>query len=67
MALILKNKAIIFTDGRYKLQVRQQTDPHIFEYEDLITCPPSQWLEKMENNFLLALIHGSTPLPLQMH
>lgn len=44
IALILKNKAIIFTDGRYKLQVRQQTDPHIFDYEDLITCPPSQWL-----------------------
>ncbi len=46
IALILKNKAIIFTDGRYKLQVRQQTDPDIFEYEDLITYPPSQWLEK---------------------
>ncbi|WP_175868696.1 aminopeptidase P family protein [Bartonella gabonensis] len=46
IALILKNKAVIFTDGRYKLQVRQQTDPHIFEYEDLITCPPSQWLER---------------------
>ncbi|AFR26547.1 Xaa-Pro aminopeptidase [Bartonella quintana] len=46
IALILKNKAIIFTDGRYKLQVRQQTDPLIFEYEDLMTYPPSQWLEK---------------------
>ncbi|WP_019218873.1 aminopeptidase P family protein [Bartonella florencae] len=46
IALILKNKAVIFTDGRYKLQVRQQTDPHIFEYEDLVTCPPSQWLER---------------------
>ncbi|WP_375623359.1 aminopeptidase P family protein [Bartonella sp. TT119HLJHH] len=45
IALILKNKAIIFTDGRYKLQVRQQTDPHIFDYEDLIIFPPSQWLE----------------------
>ncbi|EJF83003.1 aminopeptidase P family protein [Bartonella rattimassiliensis] len=45
IALILKNKAIIFTDGRYKLQVRQQTNSHIFDYEDLITCPPSQWLE----------------------
>ncbi|GAA4662805.1 aminopeptidase P family protein [Bartonella pachyuromydis] len=50
MALILKNKAILFTDGRYKLQVRQQTDPHIFEYEDLVTCPPSQWLEKNGKN-----------------
>ncbi|KZM37740.1 aminopeptidase P family protein [Bartonella bacilliformis] len=46
IALILKNKAIIFTDGRYTLQVRQQTDPHIFDYEDLTTCSPSQWLEK---------------------
>ncbi|WP_332066042.1 aminopeptidase P family protein [Bartonella sp. CB189] len=46
IALILKNKAIIFTDGRYKLQVRQQTDPHIFDYEDLVTCPPSKWLEQ---------------------
>ncbi|MBB4076589.1 Xaa-Pro aminopeptidase [Bartonella fuyuanensis] len=50
IALILKNKAIIFTDGRYKLQVRQQTDSHIFEYEDLITCPPSQWLETNGKN-----------------
>ncbi|WP_406604225.1 aminopeptidase P family protein [Bartonella gliris] len=46
IALILKNKAIIFTDGRYKLQVRQQTDPDIFDYQDLITFPPSQWLEQ---------------------
>lgn len=46
IALILKNKAVLFTDGRYKLQVRQQTDPLIFEYEDLVAFPPSQWLEK---------------------
>ncbi|AGF74705.1 aminopeptidase p [Bartonella australis AUST/NH1] len=46
IALILKNKAIIFTDGRYKLQARQQTDSHIFDYEDLATCSPSQWLAK---------------------
>ncbi|MCZ2328656.1 aminopeptidase P family protein [Bartonella sp. F02] len=45
-ALILKNRAIIFTDGRYTLQVRQQTDPNIFDYEDLTTCSPSQWLEQ---------------------
>ncbi|MCZ2204051.1 aminopeptidase P family protein [Bartonella sp. A05] len=46
LALILKDKAIIFTDGRYKLQVRQQTDAHIFDYEDLVTCSPLQWFEK---------------------
>ncbi|ENN91186.1 aminopeptidase P family protein [Bartonella bovis] len=53
MALILKNKAIIFTDGRYTLQVRQQTDPQIFDYEDLMTCSPSQWLE--ENGHKLSI------------
>ncbi|ALE03632.1 aminopeptidase P family protein [Bartonella ancashensis] len=50
IALILKNKAIIFTDGRYTLQVRQQTDPHIFDYENLTTCSPSQWFEKNGKN-----------------
>ncbi|WP_455478973.1 aminopeptidase P family protein [Bartonella sp. B23] len=53
IALILKNKAIIFTDGRYKLQVRQQTDPDIFDYEDLIACPPSKWLEKNEQKLTI--------------
>ncbi|AQX21068.1 Xaa-Pro aminopeptidase [Bartonella sp. CDC_skunk] len=46
IALILKDQAIIFTDGRYKLQVRQQTDSCIFNYEDLAICSPAQWLEK---------------------
>ncbi|WP_455478193.1 aminopeptidase P family protein [Bartonella sp. B10] len=46
IALILKDKAVIFTDGRYKIQVRQQTDSRIFDYEDLATCSPSQWFEK---------------------
>ncbi|MHC5307035.1 aminopeptidase P family protein [Bartonella sp. LJL80] len=44
VALILKNSAIIFVDGRYTLQVRQQTDSSIFNYEDLVSCPPSKWL-----------------------
>lgn len=46
MALILKDKAIIFVDGRYTLQVRRQTDTAIFSYEDLINTPPSQWLKE---------------------
>ncbi|AQX28238.1 MULTISPECIES: aminopeptidase P family protein [unclassified Bartonella] len=46
IALILKDKAIIFTDGRYKFQVRQQTDSSIFDYEDLATCSLAQWVEK---------------------
>src|SRR5690606_27303019 len=44
-ALILKNSAYIFIDGRYELQVRDQTDPEIFTYESLVTDPPAKWLE----------------------
>ena len=46
VALILKDKAVIFVDGRYTLQVRNQTDGKIFTYADLISCPPSLWLEQ---------------------
>lgn len=45
VALILKEKAVIFVDGRYTLQVRNQTDGKIFDYEDLISCPPHLWLQ----------------------
>jgi len=43
-ALILKNSAFIFVDGRYELQVRAQTDPKVFSYESLVTNPPASWL-----------------------
>ncbi len=45
-ALILKNKAYVFVDGRYTLQVRTQTDPAVFEIESLVDNPPATWLEK---------------------
>jgi len=43
-ALILKEQAIIFVDGRYHLQVRQQTDPQLFNYQDLVPDGVGQWL-----------------------
>jgi len=43
-ALILKNSACVFVDGRYELQVRAQTDPKVFSYESLVTNPPASWL-----------------------
>jgi Xaa-Pro aminopeptidase len=45
-AIVLRDKAAIFVDGRYTLQVREQTDPALFEYCDLIAEPPSQWLKR---------------------
>ncbi|MFC4625403.1 aminopeptidase P family protein [Daeguia caeni] len=43
-ALILKDKAYIFVDGRYELQVRAQTDPAVFSYESLVSNPPHVFL-----------------------
>jgi Xaa-Pro aminopeptidase len=44
-AVVLKDKAAIFVDGRYTLQVRQQTDTKLFEPRDLTSEGPNTWLE----------------------
>src|SRR6202045_4607661 len=43
-AVVLRDKAAIFVDGRYTLQVRQQTDTSLFEPRDLIAEGPAVWL-----------------------
>lgn len=43
-ALIFKHEAFIFVDGRYTLQVREQTDLSVFQVESLIDTPPTVWL-----------------------
>jgi Xaa-Pro aminopeptidase len=35
-AVILKDKAAVFVDGRYAIQVRDQVDPEVFEIRDLV-------------------------------
>jgi len=45
-AIILPETAALFIDGRYTLQARQQTDPALFTYEDLIAIPPAVWLRR---------------------
>ena len=42
-AIVMTNKAAIFTDGRYTLQVGAQVDTNIFDLESLITNPPAKW------------------------
>lgn len=43
-AVVLGDKAAVFVDGRYTLQVRQQTDDKYFTYEDISEMAPDQWL-----------------------
>ena len=43
-AAILKDKAAIFTDGRYTVQVREQVDGALYDYEDVPATSPARWL-----------------------
>src|SRR3954463_16737523 len=44
-AVVLADRAVIFVDGRYQLQVRDQVDTSLFLVEHLVENPPDKWLE----------------------
>ncbi|HYE01032.1 MAG TPA: aminopeptidase P family protein [Alphaproteobacteria bacterium] len=44
LAAVTAERAALFVDGRYTLQVRQQTDPALWEYRHLIEEPVEDWL-----------------------
>ncbi|MEN3381932.1 MAG: Xaa-Pro aminopeptidase [Hyphomicrobiales bacterium] len=44
-AIVLADRAVIFVDGRYVLQVRDQVDTNVFAVEHLVDNPPEKWLE----------------------
>ena len=44
LAVVLQNKAAIFVDGRYTLQVRDQVDTASFEPRHIVDEPPAGWL-----------------------
>ena len=45
-AVILRDKAAVFVDGRYTLQVRDQVDPGVFEIRDLVDGGVPAYLEQ---------------------
>lgn len=45
LAIVLLEKAAIFIDGRYTLQVRSQSDINVFDPKHLIDEPPTRWIE----------------------
>lgn len=47
LAIVLKDVAAIFVDGRYTLQVRQQTVTEVFEPHHLIESPADKWISAM--------------------
>ena len=43
-AVVMKDRAAIFTDGRYTVQVRDQVDPAFFDYLDLVEGGPPAFI-----------------------
>ena len=44
-AIVLMERAVLFVDGRYTLQVREQVDTSLFAIEHLVETPPDRWIE----------------------
>ena len=45
-AIVLEDKALLFTDGRYTLQARDQVDGAVFEIVPMAEASPAEWLER---------------------
>src|SRR5579859_5101272 len=44
-AIVLADRAVIFVDGRYQVQVREEVDSAVFTVEHLVEKPPTLWIE----------------------
>src|SRR5229473_7540453 len=44
LAVVLAERAAIFVDGRYTLQVRSEVPELLFEYRHLVEQPASEWI-----------------------
>jgi len=58
LAVVLEEKAAIFVDGRYTLQVRAQADGELFEFCHLTENPATEWIAK---NLLRGKVLGYDP------
>lgn len=43
--MVLADRAAIFTDGRYTLQVPAQGDGNLFSYQAVLETSPAEWLK----------------------
>ena len=46
VAIVLDDRAAIFVDGRYLVQVREEVDCAVYSVEHLVEHPPAAWIEE---------------------
>ncbi len=47
-AIVLADRAALFTDGRYMLQIAEETDGALWEHWHLHEHPPGRWLDALD-------------------
>src|ERR1700729_754584 len=45
LAIVLAERAVLFVDGRYQVQVREEVGGEIFSIEHLVDNPPPAWIK----------------------
>src|SRR6478672_422430 len=46
LAVVLKDAAALFVDGRYTEQVKAEADPSVFEFHRVPEEPPTEWIAR---------------------
>jgi Xaa-Pro aminopeptidase len=46
VALVTRSQAVVFVDGRYTTQLKEQVDPAVFTGGDLVNEPPHLWVPR---------------------
>ncbi len=49
-AVIISNRAAVFSDSRYHVQMERELDSNYFELQDSLACPPQQWIKSVAEN-----------------
>src|SRR6185437_7722390 len=45
-AVVLRDAAALFVDGRYTEQVKSEADPSVFEFRSVPAEPPTEWIAR---------------------
>ncbi|HEY3623799.1 MAG TPA: aminopeptidase P family N-terminal domain-containing protein, partial [Roseiarcus sp.] len=46
LAVVLKDSAALFVDGRYTEQVKHEADRSVFEFRHVTEDPPTEWIAR---------------------
>ncbi len=46
IAVVLKDAAALFVDGRYTAQVKSEADPSVFQFRHVTEDPPTEWIAR---------------------